>query len=328
MKTEAKADVGIVVGRFQTPWLHPGHKELLDNVLSIHQRVIIFLGVSELRNTLNNPLDVKARRVMIEEDYPQIEIHYIRDEPTNEGWSNRLDGLIKEHLKPTQSCMLYGSRDSFLDLYTGKLPTTELESSQMFSATEVRKQVRNSFKPSREFRAGMVAATAERYPTAFQAVDVAIIEYKLAKPELGVWGGTVIPGGLPVANPTRPTRLLLGRKPNQKLFRFVGGFSDPKSPSLEVDAQREVYEETGLSVGGMQYLGSFLIDDWRFKNEQDKIKSVLFKGTYSHGRAEAQDDIEEVKWFDLDKIKEDDIVPEHRPLFKKLMNNLFPQEAA
>lgn len=319
MKTTDKADVGIIVGRFQTPWLHEGHKELLDKVLSMHQRVIIFLGVSPLRNTLNNPLDIKSRRAAIAEVYPEIEVHYIEDEPTNEGWSNRLDSEIKKHLKPIQTCVLYGSRDSFLDLYTGKLPTEELEASSHTSATEVRKQVRNSFKPTKDFRAGMVAATAERYPTSFQAVDVAIIKY-------------VPPVDWPTQNPDgnkdRPTELLLGRKPKEILFRFIGGFSKPESPSLEVDGLSEVYEETGLSVGGLTYVGSFLIDDWRFRNEQDKIKSVLFKAKYTHGRAKADDDIEEVRWFDLDKIKEDDIVPEHRPLLKKLMNNLFPQEVA
>lgn len=326
MKTTDKKDVGILIGRFQSPWLHEGHKELIDKVASMHQRVIIFLGVSPLRHTLNNPLDLRSRRAMIVEEYPDIETYYIEDEPTNEGWSNRLDSEIKKHLKPTQTCILYGSRDSFLNLYTGKLPTEELEASSHTSATEVRKLVRNSFKATRDFRAGIIHATGDRFPTAFQAVDVAIIEWR------GVSEQTALPPGSPALfhdrEINRPVRLLLGRKPKQKLFRFIGGFSDPRSESLEMDARREAREETGLDIGDVTYLSSHLVDDWRFRNEQDKIKTVFFKAKYTHGRAEAQDDIEEVKWFSLDSIKEDDIVPEHRPLLKKLMNNLFPQEAA
>lgn len=314
------ADVGIIVGRFQTPWLHDGHKELIKKVQDFHQKTIIFLGVSPLRNTTKNPLDVRARRAMIAEDYPDIDVYYVEDEPDDITWSKKLDLEISKHLKPTQSCMLYGSRDSFLDVYHGKYKTTELESESYFSATEIRKQVRNSFKPTREYRAGMTAATAERWPTAFQTVDVAIVKYV----------ATPMPGGLMGAldgSTDRPTALLLGRKSYQKEFRFIGGYSDPTSESLEIDARREVYEETGLSVGGIRYLFSTLVDDWKYANEQDKIKTAFFISTYQHGRAEAKDDIEEVKWFDLDKITEADIVKEHKPLFRKFMTYLYPQEA-
>ena len=126
MKTKVdKTDCGIIIARFQTNELHEAHKDLIETVISKHDRVIVILGNAPVRNTLNNPLDFRARRAMIAESYPNIEVHYLNDIRDDDLWSKKLDGLIDEILTPNQTATLYGSRDSFLKYYTGKNPTCE-----------------------------------------------------------------------------------------------------------------------------------------------------------------------------------------------------------
>jgi bifunctional NMN adenylyltransferase/nudix hydrolase len=113
--------------------------------------------------------------------------------------------------------------------------------------------------------------------------------------------------------------VLLGRKPYEEKFRFVGGFTDVEDENYEHAARREAMEETGLDIGTPQYLGSARVDDWRYRSNQDRgIITLFFKATYISGNAKAMDDIAEVKWFKLDELTEDNLVGEHVKLLKFL----------
>jgi bifunctional NMN adenylyltransferase/nudix hydrolase len=272
-KVNKPTDVGVIVGRFQVNELHEAHIDLITSVTNKHDRVLVFLGNSIIRNTTSNPLDYRARRAMIADKFPNVEIHYINDNPSDVAWSKNLDKLISEQLMPLQTVTLYGSRDSFLKGYSGKYNTCELEATTFISGTEVRRRVSNNYPATSDYRAGMIAATAYRYPTAFQCVDIAVVNDK--------------------------QEVLLARKPDEKKWRFIGGFSDPRTSSLEEDAKREVQEEAGIEVEIISYLGSTLIDDWRYRGEQDKIKTALFLAKYIFGKPEGADDIAEVKWVPI-----------------------------
>jgi bifunctional NMN adenylyltransferase/nudix hydrolase len=106
----------------------------------------------------------------------------------------------------------------------------------------------------------------------------------------------------------------LARKPDEKKWRFIGGFSDPTSVSLEEDAKREVQEEAGVEVGNITYLGSTLINDWRYRGEIDKIKTALFVAKYVFGKPEGADDVAEVKWVSMNNLNKADIVEPHHVL--------------
>lgn len=288
-----KIDVGVIVGRFQVNQLHEAHIELITSVCDAHDKVILFLGNSVIRNTTNNPLDYRARRIMIQEAFPEIEIGYINDHPSDKVWSKNLDKQIQDWLLPTQTVRLYGSRDSFLKSYEGRFTTCELESTVFISGTEVRRRVSNNYPPTADYRAGMIAATAYRFPTAFQTVDVAVVNEK--------------------------GELLLGRKTEEKKWRFLGGFSDPHSQSLEEDAYREVSEEAGIEIGDIKYIGSTLINDWRYRGEVDKIKTAFFYSKYIFGKPEGSDDIAEVRWFSPEEyLNLDNIMEPHHILISML----------
>lgn len=292
---QLKADVGIIVGRFHIHNLHEAHTDLIQTVLDKHDRVIIFVGLSPLRNTTSNPLDFNARKLMIQETFPQVEVHYLEDNRDDDVWSSKLDQQIQRWLKPHQTALLYGSRDSFLPYYTGKYPTQELESNKQISGTEIRRRISNNYPPTADFRAGVIAASLDRYPTCYPTVDVAILDKSR-------------------------NQVLLGKKLGESHLRFIGGFASVNSQSYENDARREVKEETGVEIDDIKYIGSTLIDDWRYRKEQDKIKTLFFVATYVFGRPVADDDIVYVEWVDLVSLMDGTtpIIQEHEPLVDML----------
>jgi bifunctional NMN adenylyltransferase/nudix hydrolase len=297
IKTKPAEDVGILVGRFQVHELHEAHRDLIDTVRAKHDRVIIFVGLSPLRNTPSNPLDFNTRKRMILETFPDVEVYYVEDNASDEVWSRNLDRQIEKWLKPYQTAVLYGSRDSFIPHYRGKYKTQELESTKYISGTEIRRRIANSFTPTVEFRAGVISASLDRYVTCYPTVDIAILDRS-------------------------KFRVLMGQKDGELYFRFIGGFSSPNSPSYEADARREVMEETGVAVDNLQYIGSTIISDWRYRKEQDKIKTLFFVADYQFGRPQADDDIAYVEWVSMADFMNDTVkvMPEHRPLVDMLVN--------
>jgi bifunctional NMN adenylyltransferase/nudix hydrolase len=130
----------------------------------------------------------------------------------------------------------------------------------------------------------------KRYPTVFPTVDVVI---------------------------ERDGKLLLGRKPHQQKFRFVGGFADPAlDNSYEDAAKREAKEETSLTVSVVRYLGSTRIDDPRYRGTPDCIITHLFRAETWEGTPEASDDIAELKWFAKEELSADTFVNEHHVLWE------------
>jgi bifunctional NMN adenylyltransferase/nudix hydrolase len=295
MKTKEAYDVGVIVGRFQVPALHDAHREIFDHVFSEHGKVLVFLGVSPLWVTQENPLDFEARKQMILEAYPGANVFYIKDVHDDKLWSSNLDDQIGNVLSPSQSAVLYGGRDSFIAHYTGRYPTREFQQETWVSGSEVRKQIsRRSTKASADFRAGVIWAASNSYPTAYPTVDVAIFN-----------------------NESR-TKVLLGRKPSETQFRFIGGFATPDSESYEDDAAREVQEEAGVDIREIRYLGSFKVNDWRYRAERDKIKTLFFEAFIVGGSPRPGDDIAETKWFTVGQISHSEIVATHLPLLQRI----------
>jgi bifunctional NMN adenylyltransferase/nudix hydrolase len=110
------------------------------------------------------------------------------------------------------------------------------------------------------------------------------------------------------------TKILLGRKKDQSEFRFIGGFSDVLSDSLEEDAIREVYEETNLIVSNPLYICSRKVEDPRYVGTIHSVKTCLFMTVGVIGEVIAGDDIEEVRWFDSEEFKTMELRPEHMKL--------------
>jgi len=301
MPKDKKYDIGVIIGRFQVHELHKGHIALIENVLSNHKKVIVFLGISPVLCTRNNPLDYESRAKMIREKFSDLVIAPIKDINNDEKWSAELDRRIKE-IFPIGSAVLYGSRDSFIPHYKGKYKTLELEQEVFVSGTEVRKTASSEIKADVNFRSGVIYAAYNQYPRVFPTVDVV---------------------------PIKGNKFILAKKPAETKYRFVGGFCDPDDKSFEASAKRELIEEIGdIEVSDFEYITSQRVEDWRYASEVDSIITTLFACSYMWGRIEPRDDISEARWFTLkefetapgmldpEKLKTL-IVPEHINLFVK-----------
>jgi bifunctional NMN adenylyltransferase/nudix hydrolase len=293
-------DVGVVIGRFQVPELHDAHTSLIQHVCEQHDKVVILLGLSPLMVTTENPLDFESRKQMILDEFPNVTVLYVRDQWSDELWSRRVDEVIEDVTTPAQTVVLYGGRDSFIGHYKGRYPSRELEQDTYvrFSGTEFRKQVASgSVRHSPDFRAGVVWAAHSTFPTVYTCVDVLVISPNTDK-------------------------ILLGRKKDEDKYRLFGGFTDPASESFEADARREVMEEAGISVEQLEYVNSFNVDDWRYRKERDRIRTLLYHAVIGAAeRPRPGDDIYEVRWFDANLDIDRVVMENHRPLVRAALNH-------
>lgn len=292
--------VGVVVARFQSPELHHGHRSLLNSVLDMHRDVLVILGRSEVQLSSHDPLDHETRVAMISAHYPNVRIIPLNDRRSNEEWSAALDALIAKEF-PKRKVLLYGGRQSFIDAYSGTHEANVLEETPSISGTEFRNRVAESPRPTPDFRAGVIYASQKRFPISYQTVDVAVVNYDQ---------------GL----------VLLGKKKGDGgKLRFIGGFVDPKDESLERAAKREVIEETShIEIDSLKYLGSFRVDDWRYKGKEDGIMTAFFAAHFIFGAPKAADDLDEVMWTPWQEITKV-LVAEHQPLGATLTKHLTEQ---
>lgn len=297
-------EIGVVVGRFQSPQLHHGHRRLLDHVAQRHQSMLVVVGCCEPRLSLRNPLDYETRRLMVSNAYPRAHVAALLDRRDDSEWSYCLDQIVAGAAGPGVGARLYGSRDSFLETYSGQYPVVRIATAGDWpSATVLRAQIQEP-RGSVDFRAGVIYASRMRWATSYQTVDVAVYRD---------W------------QPSRQPSVdfLLGRKDRDGgPLRFPGGFVQPPDESLEAAAARELREETGLSaedVREMEYVGSVKIDDWRYRPEdKDSIVTAFFVADQRSGTPTPGDDLDGVEWVRSDEL-EGRVVPEHLPLAEMAM---------
>jgi bifunctional NMN adenylyltransferase/nudix hydrolase len=193
---------------------------------------------------------------------------------------------------------LYGSRDSFIDHYSGKFETCMLAPiDDIIPATEIRKAIGGETLDTKDFRHGVIYSTQNRYPKMYFCVDIAMIK-----------GASM-----------KDYEIILGTKYGDGKLRLVGGFCD-QHETLESTCKREMHEESNLWIeGGLQYIGSYAIDDWRYRNSEDKIVSTFFLTEYTFGSPFSNDDLDDVSWHKLKDIKLKDMCDSHKPMIKDLL---------
>lgn len=298
--------IGVIVGRFQTPELTVAHLSLLKRAIENHSRVVVFIGVSSVKNSILNPLDFLSRYKMLNEEFPGVlEIYPINDTENDDIWTKSLDNFIDSLINPNQSAILYGGRDSFLNSYSGKYMKYYFSELPNISATDARAKCINypshngaSCIDHKMLRWGIINAAYQRYPTCYQVVDIALYDES-----------------------DNSLFMIQKEGDNDNLFRFPGGFSDISSGSLEEDAKRELIEELG---GEMQfeepvYIGSAMVDDWRYRRERDKIKTAFFASKWIKGMPIASDDAYKVERIKISQLMER-VRPTHANLAKKFLN--------
>lgn len=272
--------VGVVIGRFQTDELHPGHIALID-AADKHHRLVVFIGVSPYLVTPADPLDFAAREQMIKERYPHAVVISQPDRPFSDAvWSSEIDEGLRR-VFPLDKPTLYFGRGSSRAFYLGRHTTTEIDEVHHVSATNIRESVGKSVLNNAGWRAGVIYAAHNMWPRAVPAVDVAI--YRKGEKE-------------------NDPLVLVGRRDNEGgVYRFPGGHVDIRDSSYEAAVLREAGEETGgnLELATPEYIGSFRAksgSNWTMFTSFYSV-AVLF------GDAVGSDDLDHVHWFPLSQLE-------------------------
>lgn len=293
-----KPGIGAVVGRFQVPELHPGHRYVIDKA-NEHERLVIFVGCHPMLMTKASPLDFPTRKRMLEAEYPDAHVIALPDQPTDQGWSDTLDMLLRVHVPIGDPVFLYGSRDSFIPHYHGKFKTVELDpvDETAWSGTSVREEIKRVPGSSADFRKGVIYAAMNQYGRTRLCVDIAVVKF----------AGDLV---------------LLGQKPNHPgHWRFPGGFVDGSDESTEFAARRELLEETGLGVNELHFLGGVRIQDWR-DTPSDRCFTNFYRADYVFGMAKGSDDLPVVGWHAISGLRDLQMAGDHSILRDKLIEHM------
>lgn len=283
------ADVGVIVARFQTPQLTSAHKRILLTAIANHQKVLVVLGVAPILNSKRDPLDFATRLKMLQSFSNRLMVLPLKDHVSDECWSDNLDSLIRA-IFPIESVLLYGGEDSFMKSYSGKFKTFQMPKFDSRHATEERETAAHTVLDSYDFRAGVIYGQANQYIKTVPCVDVI---------------------------PTKGDEILVARKEGKTKWQFVGGHVERET--LEATVVKEVQEEAGFDIGDLVYLGSMVVNDWRYRREDSKIVTALFTGKYVMGPTRAGDDVVEVKWIRWDSGF-DILTQSHLALYGKFLD--------
>lgn len=285
-------DVGVLVGRFQVPDLHEGHRQIIQIVRERHKHTLILIGVAPTLGTKENPLPYVLRMQMLQALFPDVIILPMLDTASDHEWSRQLDLLVRTTF-PTGSVRLYGGRDSFIQRYHGAFPTFEYPCVTHPDGTAMRDETGHQYINDPLFRRGVIWASQNQYPKVWPTVDVAMVNRA---------EGTV----------------LMGKRPGKETWRFPGGFVDPTDLNLEDAAKREIYEETGLVCeGGVRYLGSIRVNDWRYNTPDQRVTTAFFVTEYTWGDVKRNEEFAALEFIPLDTLI-DQIEESHQPLFELL----------
>lgn len=267
----------------------------IDELQRRHKKVVVFLGTNPVVSSKNAiPFLLRAELFFTKYNY-EIDAHSIPDAPDDRNWSQELDRRILE-LRPENPITLYGTQEGFVARYSGNHHCEILETTEDEIEDEEIPEAESLDLVS--LRAGMLINQANQFPAVYSAVDIALFRGDY-------------------------TEVLLARKNYEARFRFPGGFAEPEDRSFEDAALRELGEECGeLEVEDLIYLGSETIDDWRYRDTLDSIKTHFYACRLVDGEPQAADDIADVEWFKVGKLHPDKLIPEHRPLLELLNDYL------
>lgn len=300
-------DVGVIIGRFQVPNLEGAHHKLIKEVVSRHKRCIILIGVSPTLGTKRHPLDYHSRALMIQHCFPNVVTVPILDVREDKSWSEHVDYIIRS-IYPIGNVCIYGGRDSFINSYLpyGQFDTCELPAYNYCSATEIRRAIGKEVINNADFRKGIIFSTQNQYPKTFFTVDIAVIRRIIRKGN------------------KKEVKVLLGRKKFETNWRFVGGFVD-NDETLEEAAFREVQEEANITLDNIDYVCSKVVKDWRYHDSGCSVLTTFFCADYVQGGVKAGDDLEEIKWVNIENVKSQ-LITLHKVLLDDLCKYLERKE--
>ena len=287
-----KKTLGVIVGRFQTAEITPGHEFLFSEVYKRHKNIVTFIGCKppHFQPDEKNPLDFFSRKSMIQASKPDVSILSITDNRYDEEWSFELDKRIDE-IRGSFDVILYGSRDSFISHYKGKFETCELESTIIYSATSVREEIIQKELEDKKFRCGYIYGLSEKLVCGLHNSFGLLYE----KDEKG------------------KLKILIGKRRGEKEYSLFGGIYNPAvDKSYSETMKRTMKEQLGnnVEISSVKFLFDYQLDHWAYKSSPDKIHGNFFLCENSWGFVRPNQDFELVEWVSLEDFDKKEMVSE------------------
>lgn len=295
--------LAVTVARFQTHTLTEAHRYLLAQIATRAPRALVLLGVPPVTGRFKDPLEFSLRQQMVVEywtqNHPDTELFVVPafDSATDMEWAVRVDQTIAA-FNMGGPVTLYGGHDSACEIYknAGGKHGIEILDNYGTHATKVRAALLP--RSNEDFRAGIIYQNDRRIVSPFSIVDVAVFTRGVGDQSM------------------KEEHILLGRKTTDgDYLRLVGGFVDASDASLEQTARREVSEETGVEIGNVQYAGSGLIPDWRWRGGPEAMMSAVFIADLVFGTPRANDDLHGCAFYTV-KFAITRIHPNHKELLQ------------
>jgi bifunctional NMN adenylyltransferase/nudix hydrolase len=289
----------VVLAYFQNINLTQTDKDYLYSLKPENGEMLAILDVKRGACTAEQPLRPNQRQDILRGhkrlfNAGVAEHVHIKD---NERWSLILDETIERNMpKGTMHIVLYAAK-SLAQKYCGKYTVEEME--DIPGLTDVSAPVTVKPHTSNDFRQGIMYAEQRSFPMVYSTVDIALVDPTI-------------------------TYVLLGRKKDEKLWRFPGGFVDPTDASKEAAWCRELSEEvpSGVEsyVSDIEYVCSNIVPDCRYPG-RDKIMTTMFAAvvTFNVNELKAGDDLAEVQLFKISDDLFQTMTDDHHPALKSFL---------
>lgn len=290
--------LGIVIGRFQVPDLHPSHHILISQAARNSEQLAIFIAIPKARGTNYDPLDFLTRKLMLQEYYPDAILLPLPDNRSDEAWSTQLDKKISELQHEDQPVTIFTGPNGLASSYKGNYNIETVEEVPEYEGASLH-PLKQTPRNSAEFRRGVIYGVSNKYPITHMTTDIAVM---------------------------RDEKVLLAKRPGREYYRFPGGFMHFSDGTLEDCAARELFEETGIIIDSQDftYVGSHHVKDWRYINRDDaRIMTTLFATQIDpkEHTINLNEEFQEYDYLELTAANLDKIEVEHRPLFQMLIKH-------
>lgn len=101
--------LGVIIGRFQVPSPHDGHKLLINTAIEQSDKVIVLIGSVNRSPSPRNPFSYQARKQAILKEYPNVQCFPLNDYMYNDSqWITDVVTTISKHKMPADKVTLFG----------------------------------------------------------------------------------------------------------------------------------------------------------------------------------------------------------------------------
>lgn len=101
--------VGVLIGRFQLPEPHEGHRFLINSILDNCDRLIILIGSSNRARSVRNPWTFRERAEAMQRIFPDVEVQPLNDYLYNDSqWMADVSATIENSVDNTDEVILFG----------------------------------------------------------------------------------------------------------------------------------------------------------------------------------------------------------------------------